>query len=85
MYIKHLYTLRVFYFAKKAESGTSLLGLITEVTHSLGKSGFFTEFTADSGGRARKGVYTDFIQKYDASAVCKCGGKFRMCINGKMI
>ena len=44
------------------EDGTTTLGLITEVTHNFGKSGFTTEFTVDSGGRLGRGRLTDYIR-----------------------
>ena len=28
-----------------------MIGTVTTVRHTLGKSGFYTEFTVDSGGR----------------------------------
>ncbi len=42
------------------------IGVITEVNHSFGKSGFFTEFVVDSGGRLGKGRLTDYISKVNA-------------------
>ena len=41
--------------------GTTTLGLITEITHSFGKSGFITSFTVDSGGRVGRGRLVDYI------------------------
>jgi uncharacterized protein YgiM (DUF1202 family) len=46
-----------------SSTGTRLLGLITEVTHSFGKSGFRTDFTCESSGRIGKGMLKDFIGK----------------------
>lgn len=43
--------------------GSKSLGLITEVTHNFGKSGFYTNFTVDSGGKLGKGRLSDFISK----------------------
>lgn len=43
--------------------GSKSLGLITEITHSFGKSGFFTNFTVDSGGTVGKGRLSDYISK----------------------
>ena len=45
------------------ENGSKSLGLITEITHNFGKSGFFTNFTVDSGGTVGKGRLSDFISK----------------------
>jgi len=42
------------------DGGTSL-GLITEINHNIGKSGFYTSFTVDSGGMLGKGRLVDFI------------------------
>lgn len=39
------------------------LGLITEVTHSFGEGGYYTEFTVDSGGSVGKGRLSDYIEK----------------------
>jgi hypothetical protein len=38
------------------------LGLITEITHNFGKSGFSTTFVVDSGGRLGRGSLSDFIR-----------------------
>lgn len=43
------------------------LGLITEIEHSFGKSGFYTNFTVDSGGRLGKGRLSDYISKITKS------------------
>lgn len=40
---------------------TDSLGLITEITHNFGKSGFYTSFTVDSGGMLGRGRLSDFI------------------------
>lgn len=44
-----------------SKNKTTQLGLITEITHRFGKSGFYTDFTVDSGGRLGKGRLTDYI------------------------
>lgn len=44
-----------------ADDGATNLGLITEITHSFGESGFYTNFTVDSGGRLGRGRLSDFI------------------------
>lgn len=41
--------------------GTTTLGLITEIIHTFGKSGFTTSFSVDSGGRVGRGRLVDYI------------------------
>lgn len=41
--------------------GVISLGLITEITHRFGKSGFYTDFTVDSGGKLGKGRLSDYV------------------------
>jgi len=41
----------------------SVVGTITDVTHNFGKSGFYTSFTVDSGGRKTKARLSDLIGK----------------------
>jgi hypothetical protein len=43
------------------EIGDDDLGIITEVTHTMGRQGYTTEFVVDSGGRAGKGRLSDYI------------------------
>lgn len=50
------------------DKGSKSLGLITEITHSFGKSGFFTDFTVDSGGTVGKGRLSDYINKISAGS-----------------
>lgn len=50
------------------EEGSTSLGLITEITHSFGKSGFSTSFTVDSGGRLGKGSLSDYINLLNNSS-----------------
>lgn len=45
--------------------GNTELGLITEITHNFGKSGFTTNFTVDSGGRLGRGRLSDYIRMID--------------------
>lgn len=45
--------------------GNTDLGLITEITHNFGKSGFTTNFTVDSGGRLGRGMLSDYIRMID--------------------
>lgn len=49
--------------ARIVDDGVEDLGLITEVTHRFGKSGYFTDFVVDSGGRLGKGKLSDYISK----------------------
>lgn len=39
------------------------VGTVTDVTHSFGRSGFYTSFTVDSGGRKAKARLSDLIGK----------------------
>lgn len=45
--------------------GNTELGLITEITHNFGKSGFTTNLTVDSGGRLGRGRLSDYIRMID--------------------
>lgn len=49
--------------------GSQSLGLITEITHNFGKSGFYTDFTVDSGGTVGRGRLKDFISKIAVDAM----------------
>ena len=51
--------------------GSQSLGLITEITHNFGKSGFYTNFTVDSGGTVGRGRLSDFISKIAVSAMAQ--------------
>lgn len=46
-----------------SESGSKIIGLVTSVRHTLGRNGFFTEFTVDSSGRKGKPKINDYIQE----------------------
>ena len=46
-----------------SDDGRKLLGLITDITHHIGKGGFWTDFTVDSGGVRGKGRISDYIAK----------------------
>jgi len=39
----------------------SVIGTVTSVRHTIGKGGFYTEFTVDSGGRKGKPLLKDFV------------------------
>ncbi len=53
--------------------GEEVIGTVTDVAHSFGRSGFFTSFTVDSGGRKGKARLSELIGKIsgksDASGV----------------
>ena len=53
------------------EKGNESLGLITEITHNFGKSGFYTNFTVDSGGTLGKGRLSDFISKIAVASMAQ--------------
>lgn len=46
-----------------SKTGSKLLGMITSVRHMFGKSGYFTEFTVDSGMVANRTKISDYISK----------------------
>lgn len=48
--------------------GSRLLGTITSIRHSMGISGYTTEFTVDSGGRVGKPRITDYISSLSGSS-----------------
>ena len=50
----------------------SIIGTVTSVKHNLGRSGFYTEFTVDSGGRKGKPFLKDFVSQI--SVTQKIGG-----------
>ncbi len=39
----------------------SIIGTVTSVRHTIGRGGFYTEFTVDSGGRKGKPLLKDFV------------------------
>ncbi len=41
----------------------SMIGTVTSVKHSLGRNGFYTEFTVDSSGRKGKPFLKDFVSQ----------------------
>lgn len=46
-----------------SNNGSEELGLITEINHRFGKTGFYTDFTVDSGGSIGKGRLADYINQ----------------------
>ena len=55
------------------QNGSKSLGLITEITHKFGKSGYYTDFTVDSGGTVGKGRLADYIKRITTGAVGPTG------------
>jgi len=55
------------------QNGSKSLGLITEITHKFGKSGFYTDFTVDSGGTVGKGRLADYIKKITTGVIGPSG------------
>lgn len=45
----------------------SIVGTVTEVEHHFGKSGYYTEFTVDGGGRIGKPMLSTFIDQISKS------------------
>ena len=54
---------------------TEIVGSITDVTHSFGKSGFITSFTTDSGGRKGRARLKDLINSATDEPVSFTGVK----------
>lgn len=55
------------------QNGSTSLGLITEITHKFGKSGFSTDLTVDSGGTVGKGRLIDYIKKITTGVIAASG------------
>jgi len=51
-----------------SDSGPKLIGLITNVKHSMGRNGFITEFTVDSSGQKGKPRINDYISEISKKA-----------------
>lgn len=47
------------------------LGTVTNVKHSLGRNGFYTEFTVDSGGRKGKPMLKDYVAQISVNKTSK--------------
>lgn len=43
------------------------LGIVTNVKHTMGSKGFYTEFTVDSGGRKGKPMLKDYVSQISGS------------------
>lgn len=46
-----------------ADGSIESIGTVTSVKHSLGRKGFYTEFTVDSGGRKGKPMLKDYVSQ----------------------
>lgn len=53
--------------ARILDGESEVLGLITEIEHSFGKGGFYTNFAVDSGGTVGKGRLSDYISQITRS------------------
>ena len=47
------------------------LGTVTNVKHTMGSNGFYTEFTVDSGGRKGKPMLKDYVAQLSGSKTSK--------------
>ena len=45
----------------KTQEQNKIIGVVTSIKHTLGRKGFYTEFTIDSGGRRSKPKLKDYI------------------------
>lgn len=57
------------------DGDTDVIGTVTNVTHSFGRSGFITSFTVDSGGRRGKVLLKDLINSATQSVGLYTGPK----------
>ena len=49
-----------------------VIGTVTTVRHTLGKSGFYTEFTVDSGGRKGRLTIKDYVEQIGRGGTANC-------------
>ena len=49
-----------------------VIGTVTTVRHTLGKSGFYTEFTTDSGGRKGRLTLSDYVSQIGKGGTANC-------------
>lgn len=54
-----------------ADGETENIGTVTSVRHTLGRKGFYTEFTVDSSGRKGKALLKDYISRISDKKVSK--------------
>lgn len=54
-----------------ADGETENIGVVTSVKHSLGRNGFYTEFTVDSGGRKGKPMLKDYVAQLSGNKTSK--------------
>lgn len=45
----------------KTQEQNKIIGVVTSIKHTLGRKGFYTEFTIDSGGRRSKPKLKDYL------------------------
>lgn len=45
------------------DDDSEFVGLITDITHEFGETGYYTNFTLDGGGIAGKGRFSDYINR----------------------
>jgi len=49
-----------------------VIGTVTTVRHTLGKNGFYTEFTVDSGGRKGRLTLSDYVSQIGRGGTANC-------------
>ena len=49
-----------------------MVGTVTSIRHTLGKSGFYTEFTVDSGGRKGRLTLSDYVSQIGRGGTSNC-------------
>ena len=54
-----------------ADETTETIGVVTSIRHTLGRKGFYTEFTVDSGGRRGKPTLKDYVSLISGSKTSK--------------
>ncbi|HBL84678.1 MAG: hypothetical protein A2Y17_11130 [Clostridiales bacterium GWF2_38_85] len=50
-----------------ADGETETIGIVTSIRHTLGRKGFYTEFTVDSSGRKGKPMLKDYVSQISGS------------------
>lgn len=50
---------------------TENIGTVTNVKHAMGRKGFYTEFTVDSGGRKGKPMLKDYVAQLSGNKTSK--------------
>jgi len=54
-----------------ADGETETIGTVTSIRHTLGRKGFYTEFTVDSGGRKGKPMLKDYVSQLSGNKTSK--------------